>query len=289
MKQLKDHLILLEKHKKTLILFVFFIISIFLFIILNGLDRKQQLEIIFLDVGQGDSTLLRSPYGQKILIDTGPNFITSQKIEKYLSLFSSGLDIIILSHPDSDHVGGTSDVLKNIWTKNLIISTENTYENYGGINSDMITKKLNNTYKISFSQGFDLNILSPKINSIGSDNQNSLINDLRYGNFEFIFMADADVEVERRLVSEGFFEKDSIKILKIGHHGSDTSSSEIFLKALKPEYCIISVGQDNKYGHPNKSVLEKLEKYCKNIYRTDQNGDIIFKTDGEDLFIKKEK
>ena len=106
-------------------------------------------------------------------------------------------------------------------------------------------------------------------------------------------MGDADQEVERKLVSQGYFDNISNiktkKVLKVGHHGSDTSSSEIFLKKLKPEYCIISVGKDNRYKHPNPEALNRLEKYCKNIYRTDKDRSIAFATNGKDLKINISK
>ena len=124
----------------------------------------------------------------------------------------------------------------------------------------------------------------------GDSNHKSIVNRVIYGNYEFIFMGDADKETERMIVSKGYFKNDTkVKILKVGHHGSNTSSSELFLKTLKPEYCIISVGKNNKYGHPKLETMLTLQKYFKVIYRTDQDGDISFKTDGINLKINYEK
>ena len=209
-------------------------------------------------------------------------------MEEVLGSFWNELDLLILTHPDLDHVGGTQDIIDNFKPKTLIESTENTYKSYITSTKSMVFK-INTSSQIIINKDLNLETLSPVSQMPGSDNHKSIVNRLIYGNFEFIFMADADVEVERSLVSQGVFDKKTIKILKVGHHGSDTSSSEIFLKKLKPEYCVISVGKDNKYKHPTAETLLKLEKYCKNIYRTDKNGTISFKVSEKTMVIKKEK
>jgi competence protein ComEC len=280
-------------YKKISTLTFFFIISTSLFYFVSQIDKQNNIEIIFLDVDQGDSSLIKTASNQKILIDTGASYVTTQKLQKYLPLFSKSLDAVILTHPDLDHVGGTQEILDTNIVKNLIISTENEYLDYKKKEikeSDLEVLKVNNSNNILLNNDINLEILSPDKGQEGDSNQNSIVNRLVYGNFEFIFMADADTEVERKLVAKGYFEnKNTKKVLKVGHHGSDTSSSEIFLKKLKPEYCIISVGKDNKYGHPKKEVIDRLEKYCKNIYRTDKNSDISFTADGANLKIETSK
>jgi beta-lactamase superfamily II metal-dependent hydrolase len=236
-----------------------------------------------LNVGQGDATLIITPDGEKTLIDTGPNSIVAQETDKSLSIISREVDNILLTHPDLDHVGGTKTLLARFLPKNLIFSTENTYEDHG-----LDSKNINNTQNIKIGKVV-LEILAPNKGQFGNSNHNAIVSQIKYSNFKFIFMADADLEIERSLVSQGYFEKDSyINILKVGHHGSDTSSSEIFLKAIKPKYCIISVGKDNKYGHPKQIVLDRLIKYCGEIYRTDQDGGVEFKVKGTSLYISKD-
>ena len=262
---------------------LFLVLSILLSLYIN-LESNNTLKIKFLDVGQGDATLIISPSGEKTLIDTGPNQITVQKIDNLLTVVSRNIDNLLLTHPDLDHVGGTIAVMNNNFPKKLLISTENKYEDY-----KTWSIKINNTKNIDIGD-MVLEILSPKINQIGDSNHNAMVSQIRYGQFKFIFMADADSEIERSLVSQGIFIKnDYTTILKIGHHGSDTASSEIFLKALKPRYCVISVGKDNKYGHPKQIVLDRLKKYCVEIYRTDEDGGIEFLTDGVSLLISKDK
>ena len=304
LKHIEKACIGVKNYIKVMLIFILIIFSLSFTYVLSNLDKQKQLEIVFLDIGQGDSALIKLPSGQKGLIDTGANYISSQKVENNLPYFSQDLDFILLTHPDLDHVGGTQDILDNFRTKKLIISTENTYEAYDNINkvgkNKNVTQvyKINNLNKILLSKGLSLEILGPYKHETGSDNHKSIINSLKYGNFEFIFTGDADQEAERNIVSQGYFdenkEKDlkinkTIKILKVGHHGSDTSSSEIFLRKLKPEYCIISVGKDNKYKHPAAEVMGRLEKYCKNIYRTDQDGSVSLKTDGKNISIDNDK
>jgi beta-lactamase superfamily II metal-dependent hydrolase len=266
-----------------------------------NLDRNSKLEVVFLDVGQGDASLIITPLNQKILIDTGATYIASQKISKYTGLANHTLDATLLSHPDLDHVGGTQFILDSTRVKNLVSRIRSDLDGFG-ISSETQKGYINSNMKILWNNSEATNLelsietLNPsekviKTEDISSnDNHYSLVNRLIYGNFEFIFMADADSEVERMLVAQGKFENDKfVKILKVGHHGSKTSSSEIFLKKLKPDYCLISVGLNNKYGHPDEEVLIRLRKYCKNIYRTDEDGDIRFQTDGKILNVYSSK
>ncbi len=261
-----------------------FFIIIILIHVYSLLESNSTLRIKYLDIGQGDATLIISPRGQKTLIDTGPNFIINQKIEDSLSVISPKLDNLLLTHPDLDHVGGTEALISEDFLKKLVISTENTYLKYG-----LDSIKVNNTKNLDIG-GVYLEIISPKINQFGDTNHNSIVSQIKYGNIKFIFMADADTEIERNLVSQGYFKKDDyITVLKIGHHGSDTSSSEFFLKTIKPEYCIVSVGKNNKYDHPKPIVIERLSKYCGETYRTDQDGGVEFVTDGKKISIFKDK
>ncbi len=280
------------KNKKLAAVLLFITFVLVFFYIFSKIQRGQELKVIFLDIGQGDSTLIKFPEGQNMLIDTGPNYLTNQKLEKELSFFNEKIDLLLLTHPDLDHVGGTEEILNTGKVKMLIESSESSYSTkYFNYNTDVSYVNTKNYFSFDY-----LNILNinPKPDMYGEDNHKSIVNVLKYGNFNFIFTGDADSETERGLVFEGFFDENkkiskSVNILKVGHHGSDTSSSEVFLKKLKPEYCVISVGESNKYGHPNKNALERLKKYCKNIYRTDIDGSISFKTEGKHLTVESAK
>lgn len=283
---------LIIKNKKLLVFLLFcFSVVVFLCIFLET-ERSKELEVVFLDIGQGDSSLIKLPEGQNVVIDTGPNYLTNQKLEKNLTIFSHKIDVLILTHPDMDHVGGTEEILKSGNVGKVIESTENLYSS-GYFNYNTSVSYINTENYLAFNALKILN-MNPTPRSLGSSNHKSIVNLLNYGNFRFIFTGDADSETERSLIFKGFFNEEGkgvkfVNILKVGHHGSDTSSSEVFLKKLKPEYCIISVGTENKYGHPSKKTLERLVKYCKNIYRTDLDGSISFKTDGKRLSIASTK
>lgn len=280
------------KYRKIVSLFFVLITIILLFCMVKNINRSGNLEVIYLDIGQGDSILIKDPRGLNFLIDTGSGHITTQKVQKELSVFNKALDSVLITHPDSDHSGGVVSVINSIDTERVIISTENDYSNYIK-DKDSKVSFVNTFNNISLSNEISLKILNPELGILGTENGKSIVNTMSYGNFNFIFTGDADSETERKLVSQGYFDKNenktSVNVLKVGHHGSDTSSSEIFLKKIKPEYCILSVGKNNKYGHPAKNAMDRLEKYCKNIYRTDLNGGISFKTDGKNLEISIEK
>lgn len=244
---------------------------------------KNLLKVYFLDVGQGDSILIKAPRNNLLLIDTGANEKVVSKIENVLQVNKKQIEGVLLTHQDLDHDGGFQYIHKYFHVKSLYISN-----NY--------TEKLDFTNKYIVSQrdvvdmnGVMLEIISPNYNDVGSSNHTSIVSILKYGNYRFIFMGDADKEIERKLVAQGYFDNSDqyIDVLKLGHHGSDTSSSESFLKKIKPEYCIFSVGEGNSYGLPSKSVLDLSEKYCKSIYRTDEDGSIGVFTDGKTVKIKK--
>lgn len=272
---------LLKNYSKVIVFSIVFTITFIVFSYFSYVFEKRMLEVYFLDVGQGDSELIISPKRNVLLIDTGQNQKVVGKIEKILNI--KNIDAVILTHQDLDHAGGFEAVRSAFHVKSLLVSN-----NY--------TEKLDFTSKNFVSQGdaleiggAKLEIVSPNIKDTGSTNHTSIVSILKYGSYRFIFMADVDKEIERSLVAQGYFEDGDqyIDILKLGHHGSETSSADSFLKKIKPEYCIFSVGEGNSYGLPSKSVVDLSSKYCKSIYRTDKDGSIGMYTDGRLLKIKK--
>lgn len=202
-----------------------FILLLFLgfFILLKQYAYTNYLTVIYFDVGQGSSSLIITPKNKKILIDTGPNYAASQKIENYTPYFSKKLDILLLTHGDFDHVGGANDIFKEYQISNLFLSS-------GGKYTEFNTEKSINFYRLNSGQklisslnNINFEILNPSEVNNEDENNNSLVNKVDFGNFEFIFMGDAGKEVERRLVSQGFFSNNKEKILLVGHHGSNTS------------------------------------------------------------------
>ncbi|MEK4521008.1 ComEC/Rec2 family competence protein [Psychrobacillus sp. FSL W7-1457] len=247
---------------------------------LEALSLKE-MKVHFIDVGQGDSILIQSPNGKSMLIDGGTKskgdtvvkFIKSQGITK--------LDFVVATHPDADHIGGLIKVLEsNIKIGTFMdsgkVHTSNTYK-------DMLTliRNKNINFKIP-TKGekitFDnLNLQVLNVGTTNSDNNDaSIVLKLAYNNISFLLTGDADTGKESEIMS-----KYNVKstILKAGHHGSDTSSSEAFLKAVKPEVTILSYGKNNQYGHPHKAVVDRLNLFKSSIYHT-LSGTITVKTNG---------
>lgn len=293
----------------ALIILLFFI----LFFIFLNLEKEKKLEIKFLDIGQGDSILITTPNNQKILIDAGPSDEVVRQLEKSISIFEKKLDLIIMSHPDSDHIAGFNYLLPKYKVLNIL-------ENGDTFNESPVKEEVfkkvkekeeanilvaNCGDKIVLGENKEsptLYILHPIQNALikNDSNDNSIVGLLIFHEYSFLFTGDIGVEVEKKIFfnlplcfpKEKEYLEEKLKnltVYKASHHGSNTGNSEAFLKSLKPKYSIISAGKDNSYGHPKKEVLEILEKYSKNILNTIEDGNILFKTDGKNLEIQKSK
>lgn len=301
-----------------LILISFFLILFFITLLLfTKVYSSRELKVIFLDVGQGDSILIQTPDGQKILIDAGPDDKVIRKIESYLSIFNKEIDLVIMSHGDSDHITGFLYLFPKYEIKNILLNgDQNKESSIYLISQEEIKQEIEideaKTYIancgdiLSFGKGEDLvemYILNPIKGGliINDNNENSVVLLLVYKDYSFLFLGDASQEVENKIflniencfsktISEPLKEKlKNLTVLKVSHHGSNTGTSVNFLKQIKPEYAVISAGKDNRFGHPTKEVLETLEKYSKNILNTANSGDITFKTNGKDLEIIQTK
>lgn len=254
-------------------------------------EDGRELEVYFLDVGQGDAIFIQAPGGNQVLIDGGPNKAVLGELARVMPFYDRSIDMVIESHPDSDHIGGLPEVL-NRYDVGMVMES--------GVNSDsavyLETEKIINKknikkvlarrgIRINLDDGAFLDILFPDRDPSGWDtNDASIIAKLQYGGKSFLFTGDSPQKVEKYLVSLGGKNLDS-DVLKVGHHGSKTSSSEEFLGYISPEYVVISVGKDNRYGHPHQEILDRLAKFGVKILRTDESGTIKIKTNGENLQI----
>lgn len=251
----------LSKNKKVYIILLIYILALKY---INVLDNNYY--IYFLDVGQGDMTLIKKG-STCIVIDTGPknynsNYnITNNHIKFMHSIGINNIDLLVISHGDNDHIGNATYLLNNFKVKKIMI-------NEGEINSlesklpkDKIIKKYNN--KINFYK------INHKL--FDNENSNSIVNYLNAYNIKFLFMGDASIETELDIISKYNLKAD---VIKIGHHGSKTSSDKKFINTINPKYSIISVGENNRYNHPNKEVLDNINKT--KILRTDIDGTIEF-------------
>ncbi len=281
------------KKKYTVILTIIFMVLAGAFELFQGtvaITPGEELKVHFLDVGQGDSIFIELPTNETILIDASIKD-ASDKIIKYLKEENvSKIDYVFATHPHSDHIGGMSAVIKafdigQIYMPKAVTTTK-TYENLlltiKDKNLKIKTAKAGNT--IIDTDDLKLVVLAPNQDSYESLNNYSIVLKLTYKEKSFLFMGDAETLSEKEIT--GDVEAD---VLKVGHHGSRTSTSQAFLNKVNPSYAVISVGLNNDYKHPHQEVLDRLEKKNIKIYRTDQNGDIIFTTDGYNIDVKVEK
>ena len=240
------------------------------------------IEVHFIDVGQGDSIYIKTP-SQDILIDAGERGDTVVDYLKELKV--DELELVIGTHPHSDHIGGLINVFEQIPVKEVIdpgvVHTSKTFEDYLILidEKNIIFTEGRAGMKRTFDDGTVLEILSPLSPSENNLNEASIVSKLTFGEISFLFTGDAETGSEAEML-EGRYNLKST-ILKAGHHGSSTSTSEDFLDAVNPEAVIIMCGTDNSYGHPHVETLEKLEEANIDIYRTDLLGTIIVETDGK--------
>ncbi|PIP23647.1 MAG: MBL fold metallo-hydrolase [Candidatus Nealsonbacteria bacterium CG_4_10_14_0_2_um_filter_38_17] len=259
-----------------------------------NLSKPRLLEVDFFDVGQGDSIFIETPQKYQVLIDGGPSSKIIEKLGKVMPFYDRSLDLVILTHPDPDHLVGLIDVLKN-YNVNLIGFTGVVSSNPEFIEwKSQISSKhtplivLTKNEKILLGKEVYMYILAPLESFEGREvkdfNSSSIVARLVFKNSSFLFTGDTPKSVEKELVEN----KSNIDsdVLKVGHHGSKTSTSDIFLQAVTPENAVIQVGKDNRYGHPHQEVLDRLQNYGIKILRTDQDSDIKIISDGENFKIK---
>jgi len=262
---------------------------------MGGLTGKI-LEITVIDVGQGDSILIETPSGKKVLVDGGEEYAGKKIVVPFLRRKGiNSLNMVILTHPHGDHVAGLPEVLKSFKVDSVfdagIPHTSSYYENFLKlIEENKIKYKAARLGDIlDFQDGVKASIYAPSeplLEGTNSDlNNNSIVMRLTYGKFSILLTGDMESEGEERLIEKGAYLKSSI--LKPGHHGSNTSSSTDFLAKVQPEVAVISVGADNKFGHPGRKTLERLKEYNIQVLRTDKDGAIVIRTNGEKYIINK--
>jgi len=244
----------------------------------------------FIDVGQGDSSLI-SCNGVNVLIDAGENNKGDDVLLKLSELGINKLDYVIGTHAHSDHIGGLDTVLNAIEVENIILSdlpdklvpTTKTYTDL----LEAIVENEVNLIPAEAGESFDigggkLTILSPITDSYKDLNNWSIVTRFVYGDTSFLFMGDAEETVENDIIDRSTLRS---TLLKVGHHGSSTSSSEAFLNAVRPDFAVIEVGKGNSYGHPSAQTLSLLRNIGAAVYRTDINGDITAVSDGKNITI----
>ncbi len=289
-----------RKNLNLLLVLLLILANAFVWQALFNLERDQVLEVTFFDIGQGDSIFVETPYGHQIIIDGGPDSKILEKLAKEMPLWDKTIDLIILTHPEKDHIIGLLKVLERykveqiLWTG--IVRNTADYNKW----QELIQKEkakitiAESSKRIKAGKVF-FNILYPFESLEGEEfknsNDTSIIAQLIFNNSSFLFTGDAPKSIKKKILSRC---KEDINcllnsdVLKVGHHGSKTSISEEFLEEVFPEIAVISCGRDNPYNHPHQEVLKNLEKFGIEILRTDINGDIKISCFGKELKIETE-
>ncbi len=243
----------------------------------SNFDTSQDF-VTFLDVGQGDCALIYSN-SYSAVIDVGMPNTANDISEDLYDCNISKLDAVLISHLHSDHMGALPEIAENFKIQNLIMPEVFKDSAVSAKNGRKIARANGASYYnaqqgMNFNIGeFEITLLSDFTDKSNENNRSVFvmaeINDIR-----FLFTGDAEAKMEKKLLEENL--DIDCDVLKVSHHGSDTSSTKAFLEATTPEYAVISVGEDNIYGHPHKKTLDSLENANAEIYRTDQSGDITF-------------
>ncbi len=269
-----------------LILAALLLVAIFIWLAIFELAPSDRVKIDFLDVGQGSAILILAPGDNQVLIDGGPSDVVLAKLGKALPIFDRKIELLILTHPDADHLSGLVEVLKRYEVGQIletgIVANSAEYKVWNDLiktkNVPVVFARADDIVKIA--DNLSIKILYPlgKIN--GQDfskntNATSIVGKIIYGHNSVLFTGDAEGSVENPLVFSGVNLK--ADILVVGHHGSKNSTGAEFLAAVAPSIAVIQVGAKNTYGHPTQEVLDRLKNI--NIFRTDLDKDINFECD----------
>jgi len=252
--------------------------------------ESGQFKVYFFDVGQGDAIFIELPDGRQILIDGGPNDKVVEKLNQVMPFWDRSIDIVIATHADADHITGLVPVLGHYDVGAIIWNGAEAgtkifrefQEAMSGENAEVIVGKC--CMQFALSQDIFFEILYP-LNRAGSDparlsgqNDFSIVIRFVYGDDSFLFTGDIERRAEYKIIEQNL--NINSNVLKVAHHGSKTSSSELFLGKVSPKTAVISVGRDNSYGHPHEAILQRLVKYDIEIRRTDMEGDILILSNG---------
>ncbi len=288
--------------KAFVALLALFLANLFAWNIVYQLNQEQPFEVVFFDVGQGDSALIKTHLGHYILIDAGDGKDVLDKLSKEIPFYRKDIDLIVLSHDHADHLGGFLDLVESYDITNILwngVSGESTLSARWKreIDTGDYNVKIARLGQRISADDFFIDVLYP-FDDISGDyfndlNLSSVVVRVVYKDKSFLFMGDAYKENEEELIAMNKFCQDKREelicrgmildsdVLKVGHHGSRTSTSENFIELVDPSLAIISAGEDNRYGHPHPETLELLERYGIRIARTDLEGDIKIRINHE--------
>ncbi|WP_028829145.1 ComEC/Rec2 family competence protein [Proteocatella sphenisci] len=279
---------------KKLLLSSILLLSILLY---NGCDSLIEpvtdLEMHFIDVGQGDSTLILTPDGYTMLIDAGDNTQGKNVVSYIRSLGINKIDVLVGTHPDADHVGGIDDIIKSFEIGDFYMPRTThdtkTFEDVllAAKSKGLKIKAAESDKLIAFDPETKAIFLSPENKKYSNNNAYSAVIQITYGSNKFLFTGDAEKENEKEMIKKyGNVLKSDL--IKLAHHGSATSNTPEFLDIVDPEVATVSCAYKNKYSHPHSEILKYLKEKDIPLYRTDEQGTIIIYSDGENLSVDQE-
>ncbi len=253
-------------------------------------SSRRELTFGMLDIGQGDGLFVESPTGTQIMFDAGPAHSILGPLARVMSPFDRSIDAIVITNPDADHIGGFLDILKNYKVGAVFepgtFNDSKTYQNLEAEIKkqnipDILVKK---GMRLDLGGGATINILFPDRDvSMWPSNDGSVVARLSYGQSSVMLTGDATTLTEKIVLKENSPADLQSNILKVGHHGSRTSTSPDFVQAVAPAFAMISDGRNNKYGHPHRETLDTLSKFNVQTLRTDLLGTIVVKSNGSML------
>ena len=276
-----------KKHYLFVCVILLVIMNIWL-LLLDMRSREKVLTFAMLDIGQGDALYIQSPTGTEILVDAGPVQKIMGPLMKERSPFDKSIDAVIITNPDADHIGGFEEVLQN-YNVGMVLEpgTWNDSKTFQNLKQEIEKQKIPDMLakrgtRLDIGGGAYIDILFPDRDvSLWNSNDGSIVARLSYGDTSVMLTGDATALTEKIILAENAPTQLQSDILKAGHHGSRTSTSSGFVKALSPAYALISDGRDNKYGHPHRETLDTLEKAGAKVLRTDLLSTIVMKSDGK--------
>lgn len=256
----------------------------------NTENSRKNLISHYIDVGQGDSEFIELPDGTTMLIDAGTADYGETVVDYIKNLGYSKIDYLVGTHPHADHIGGMQKVVQSFDIGSVYMpkasTNTKTYEN-------LLTEIKNKGLKIKSAKAgvsiisednLKVDILAPNSSEYDELNNYSAVVKITYKNNKFLYMGDAEKLSEDEIKADV-----SADVIKIGHHGSTSSSSKNFVKKVKPQYAVICVGKDNSYGHPKDTIIKRWKDIGAKILRTDEDGSITITSDGSNISVNTEK
>ncbi len=288
----------LTSHLETKVLFGISAVLLLLAVSAYRALPDRRLHVVVMDVGQGDAIFIQTPNGRQMLVDGGPDeTVLLAQLGRQMPFWDRSLDVMLLTHPDSDHITGLVPVLERYRVDTVIFRQTDHQSAVYDYWQQLLSTEGAAVYRgetglqITLDEGVGLTVLHPGAELVSGTeadgNNNSVVTRLTYGTLSVLLPGDIEAEVEHQLVQSGT--PLASTILKVAHHGSCTSTTEEFLAAVRPQIAVISVGADNHFGHPCDEVLERLQAFGAQVYRTDEDGTVEITSDGAQMWIETQK